>query len=74
MILKQIQVYLDYTCSVLWSVLSDLSCFVYKNHHMAFACIHIVLLDYFECKFGAIILCVDFGASGDCEDCCYSPN
>src|SRR3954462_8051101 len=43
---------------------------------MEFACIHVFLLDYFECKFGAIILCVDFGASGDCgcEDCCYSPN
>src|SRR3954466_12533500 len=29
-----------------------------------------------ECEFGAIILCVDFGASGDCdcEDCCYSRN
>src|SRR3954466_15799482 len=29
-----------------------------------------------ECEFGAIILCVDFGASGDCdcEDYCYSPN
>ena len=46
-----------------------------KNHHMAFACIHIFLLDYLKCEFGAIILCVDFGASGDCdcEDCCYSP-
>ena len=44
---------------------------------MAFACIHIFfLLDYLKYELGAIILCVDFGASGDCdcEDCCYSPN
>src|SRR3954463_15502376 len=47
-----------------------------KNHHMEFSCIHIFLFDYLKCEFGAIILCVDFGASGDCdcEDCCYFPN
>src|SRR3954466_14426811 len=39
-------------------------------HSYIFACIFLI------CEFGAIILCVDFGANSDCgcEDCCYSPN
>src|SRR4051812_26104284 len=46
-------------------------------HHMAL-CMHpyIYACIYFVCDFGAIILCVDFGANSDCdcEDCSYSPN
>src|SRR4051812_43340049 len=39
-------------------------------HSYIFVCICLI------CDFGAIILCVDFGANSDCgcEDCCYSPN
>src|SRR3954462_5047329 len=39
-------------------------------HSYIFACIFLI------CEFGAIILCVDFGANSDCgcEDCCYSQN
>ena len=48
-----------------------------ENHHMAL-CMHpyISACIYYVCDFGVIILCVDFGASGDCdcEDCCYTPN
>src|SRR3954471_3509796 len=48
-----------------------------ENHHMAL-CMHpyIFACIYFVCDFGAIILCVDFGANSDCdcEDCSLSKN
>src|SRR4051812_29474086 len=68
------KVYLAYFGLIYGSVLC--TCLVWCRKSSHGICMHsyIFVCIYFVCNFGAIILCVDFGANSDCdcEDCCYS--